>query len=224
MESIEKEKLRQFKEVMRKERLELENQENEEELELKKTKMELTYREKLEVERLQVEKLRLQNEKELKCTEIEISAKESNQQNSGQRVTHKATVKLPKLELMKFDGNLLKWQEFWDSFNTTVNRNPSLEDIDKLNYLCAQLRGEAKDVIAGVEVTSGSYTIAIDLLKERQLMIDAHYSKLRNIQISSTYYEKLRSSFDQIERHIWSLEALGRNVENEFMDSLITSK
>ena len=112
MECIEKEKLRQFKEIMRKERLELENQENEEELELKKTKMELTYREKLEVERLQVEKLRLQNEKELKCTEIEISAKESNQQNSGQRVTHKATVKLPKLELMKFDGNILKWQEF----------------------------------------------------------------------------------------------------------------
>ena len=93
--------------------------------------MELAYREKLEMERLQVEKLRLQNENELKCTETEINAKESNQQNSGQHKTHKATVKLPKLELMKFYGNLLKWQEF--SFDTTVNRNPSLENIDKLN-------------------------------------------------------------------------------------------
>ena len=129
---------------------------------------------------------------------------------------------------MEFDGNLLKWQEFWDSFDTTVTRNPSLEDIDKLNYLRAQLRGEAKDVIAGLEVTSGSYTIAVDLLKERycnkQLMIDAHYSKLRNIPIASTYYEKLRSIFDQIERHIRSLEALGQSVENEFMVSLIRSK
>ena len=55
-------------------------------------------------------------------------------------------------------------------------------------------------------------------------MIDAHYSKLRNIPIASTYYEKLRSTSDQIERHIRSLEALGQSVENEFMVSLIRSK
>ena len=83
MESIEKEKTRQFEEIIRKERLELEKQEHERELELKKTEMELAYREKMEIEWLQVEKFRLQNEKELKCTEIEKSAKESNQQNSG---------------------------------------------------------------------------------------------------------------------------------------------
>ena len=57
---------------------------------------------------------------------------------------------------MKFDGNLLKWQEFWDSFDTTVYRNPSLADIDKLNYLRAQLRGKARDAIAGLEVTIAS--------------------------------------------------------------------
>ena len=83
MESIEKEKTRQFEEIIRKERLELEKQEHEREWELKKTEMELAYREKMEIEWLQVEKFRLQNEKELKCTEIEKSAKESNQQNSG---------------------------------------------------------------------------------------------------------------------------------------------
>ena len=55
-------------------------------------------------------------------------------------------------------------------------------------------------------------------------MIEAHYSKLRNIPISSTYYEKLRSTLDQIERHIRSLEALGQNVENECMVLLIRSK
>ena len=55
-------------------------------------------------------------------------------------------------------------------------------------------------------------------------MIDAHYSKLRNIPIASTYYEKLRSTFDQIKHHIRSLEALGQNVENEFMVLLIRSK
>ena len=54
MESIEKGKTYHFEEIMRKERLELEIQEHERESELKKTEMELAYREKLEMERLQV--------------------------------------------------------------------------------------------------------------------------------------------------------------------------
>ena len=50
MESIEKKKIRQFEEIIRKERLEFEKQEHERELELKKTEMELAYREKMEIE------------------------------------------------------------------------------------------------------------------------------------------------------------------------------
>ena len=110
---------------MRKERLELEKQGHERELELKKTEMGLAYREKLEMERLHAEKFRLQNEKELKCTEIEIHAKDSNRWDSG-------------------------------CIATTVYSNPSLADIDNLSYLCAQLRGKARDVIAGLEVTIAS--------------------------------------------------------------------
>ena len=110
---------------MRKERLELEKQGHERELELKKTEMGQAYREKLEMERLQAEKFRLQNEKELKCTEIEINTKDSNRR----------------------DGECIA---------TTVYSNPSLADIDKLNYLRAQLRGKARAVIAGLEVTIAS--------------------------------------------------------------------
>ena len=55
-------------------------------------------------------------------------------------------------------------------------------------------------------------------------MIDAHYSKLQDIPTAFTYYERLRSTFDQTEQHIRSLEALGQTVENEVMVSLIKSK
>ena len=56
------------------------------------------------------------------------------------------------------------------------------------------------------------------------MMIDDHSSKLRDIPFASTYYEKIRSTFDQIERHIQSLEALRQNVENKFLISLNLSK
>ena len=129
---------------------------------------------------------------------------------------------------MKFDGNLVKLQLLWDTFDTTVNSDPLLEDIGNLSFLHGQLCGEGKNDIVGLEVTSASYTVAVDLFMDRysnkHLMIDAHCSKLRHTPIESTYYKKLRSASDQIKRHILSMEALGQNVENEFMVSLIRSK
>ena len=39
-------------------------------------------------------------------------------------------VKLPKLELFPFNGNKLKWKEFWDSFECTVHKNTKSSDIE----------------------------------------------------------------------------------------------
>ena len=229
LENEAKERLGQKETEENAKKLEIEKQEHEHEREinLRKTEMELASRERLEMERIHLEKLKLQSETEIKTAKMKIHEVEKRS-DSKSPASHRVTVKLPKLELMKFDGNVLKWQEFWDSFETTIHDNTSLQDVDKLNYLRAQLRNEAKEVIAGLEVTSASYAVAVGLLKERygnkQLMIDGHYSQLRDIPITSTYYEKLRSTYDQIERHLRSLEALGQNVENEFMVSLIRSK
>lgn len=59
----------------------------------------------------------------------------------------------PKSALPTFDGNPLSWQSFWDSFRTAVHDNPHLGNIQKLNYLRAQLSGEASRSIAGFPLT-----------------------------------------------------------------------
>ena len=41
-------------------------------------------------------------------------------------------VKLPKLSLKKFGGDLTKWMTFWDTFESSVHNNPSSK-IDKFN-------------------------------------------------------------------------------------------
>ena len=43
--------------------------------------------------------------------------------------------KLLKLEVKKFGGKLQEWQEFWDSFDSAVNQNEGLADVDKFAYL-----------------------------------------------------------------------------------------
>ena len=179
---------------------------------------------KYEIEKARIE----QRAKEMEAEkELVIKQKSSSSQETDVENKNHINVKLPKFELMKFDGDIFKWQEFWDCFNTAIHQQ-KISRIDKFNYLRSQLKGDAKDVLAGLETTEANYDTAIDLMQERygkkQLIIKAHYAKLEEMPQSSNHYEKLRSTFDNIEKHLRSLEALGENIENNMMLSRLQSK
>lgn len=47
------------------------------------------------------------------------------------------------------DGNVLRWQEFWDQFEATIH-NAKFFSIDKMNYLRSQLTGKALNAITDI--------------------------------------------------------------------------
>ena len=114
----------------------------------------------LEMEIIRTEQLRIdadtrtkaiEAEKELKFAERRMDSGDIETRSSG----YLANVRLPKLDLMKFDGDIFKWQEFWDSFNTAIHRK-ELNKVDKYNYLKSQLQHDAKEVISGLEMTDAN--------------------------------------------------------------------
>ena len=44
-------------------------------------------------------------------------------------------MKLPKLSLPHFSGNVTKLTTFWDSFESAVHNNDNLTDVDKFNSI-----------------------------------------------------------------------------------------
>ena len=48
---------------------------------------------------------------------------------------HECHMKLPKLSIKKFGGDLTKWTTSWDTFDAAVHSNPHLSNIEKFNYL-----------------------------------------------------------------------------------------
>ena len=44
-------------------------------------------------------------------------------------------VKSPELKIPKFNGNILKWHEFWDQFESSIHSREHISKIDKFNYL-----------------------------------------------------------------------------------------
>ena len=113
--------------------------------------MSISPEEKITVEKLQVEKKK----------------EEAEEKIAVMKEKDKLTVKFLKWDPKKFDGNVLKWTEFWDAFEATIHNNQGLHAMDKFNYLKSQLYGNARKVISGLELTKDNYYVAINLLKER---------------------------------------------------------
>ena len=132
------------------------------------------------------------------------------------------------IELEKFGGQIIKWKEFWDTFEATIHKNLSLQPIEKFNYLRTQLENEALKLIARLELTNANYEAAINLLKERygnnQLIVDTHYTKLMEMPPASNKTTSLRAMYDAIEQHLRSLHSLGKDLNQRQIVSLIRSK
>ena len=75
--------------------------------------------------------------------------------------------KLPKSELKKFNGRAYEWQEFWDSFRSSVRENEELAQVDKFTFLRHLMEERAKTVIAGSALTEENYESAVELLQQR---------------------------------------------------------
>ena len=139
-----------------------------------------------------------------------------------------STVKLPKLEMIQFDGDKIKWTKFWDTFDCAVHSNKKLSDVEKLTYLMSKLTGEAKKTISGLALSNGNYRVAVKLLQERfsrkQEIIDLHYSHLMNTPRPEDTTESLRSFLNEIQRHLRSLEVLNQDVNQAVFVSMIKSK
>lgn len=90
--------------------------------------------------------------------------------NPTQHQNSPVRVSLPKLEVRKFGENISEWQEFWDSFESAIDKNETLADVDKFCYLRGLLVGSARSAIARFGLTSGNYKAATDMLKKNNDM------------------------------------------------------
>ena len=76
-------------------------------------------------------------------------------------------VRLPKLEIKKFNGNILELQSFWNQFSSAIHNKENISNIDKFTYLKSFLCDSANCTISGLMLTSENYCQAIELLIRR---------------------------------------------------------
>jgi hypothetical protein len=94
-----------------------------------------------------------------------------------------AKLQLPKQQAPTFDGDQIKWPEFWDRFGP-IDSNPSLTPAQKLDYLKQCLTGNALLTISFLPTVDKNYAVACDLLVEsydnERKIVAAHLEKMMN--------------------------------------------
>ncbi|XP_068234278.1 uncharacterized protein [Palaemon carinicauda] len=106
---------------------------------------------------------------------------------SSSQESYVTNVKLPKLELPKFCGEVTQWQSFWDQYTSHIDAT-DLPVVSKFTYLLSLLEGDAKNVVKRLSHTTANYPVACKLLKERyykpERIIFAHVQALLNGQVN----------------------------------------
>lgn len=69
-------------------------------------------------------------------------------------------IKLPRLNIPEFSGNINDWKPFQDIFTQLIHENQTLSDLQKFQYLKTRMLGEAAKLLQHLELSSHNYATA----------------------------------------------------------------
>jgi hypothetical protein len=123
------------------------------------------------------------------------------------------TVKLPTLSIPPFSGDIMKWQEFWDIFNSTVHKRKDIDPVEKFKFLRGYLKGPPLTLAEGYTLTNDSYENVVSVLKERygdtEVAIFFHFDSMLALPVAGNSVSELQQVCDECEMHVRSLSQLG---------------
>ena len=76
-------------------------------------------------------------------------------------------IKLPRISLPSSNGELGSWNQFRDTFESLVVNNQLLSEVQKFHYLISVLKGQPKELIQNLPVTSANFKVAYEIICER---------------------------------------------------------
>lgn len=139
--------------------------------------------------------------------------------NPTQNTTSNFPAKLPPISIPEFSGSYDKWMQFYETFDSLIEKNATLSNVQKFYYLQTALKGDAFQTISSLNATDHNYTIAWDLLKKRyenkKAIVHAHVKAIYNLfPVKEESHSSLRKFLDTFQKHFRSLERLGQAVSH----------
>ena len=136
---------------------------------------------------------------------------------SSERLQQKNTVKLPKMEIKKFNGDIKQWLGFWAQFEK-IHEDESIDTVHKFQILVQSMEKDsrAKKVVESYPQSAENYQNAVDALQQRfgrkNLLIEVYTRDLIKLIIEVIQTQEkvnLTAFYDELETHLLALGSLG---------------
>ena len=131
-------------------------------------------------------------------------------------------LKLPKIELKTFSGEVRDWLGFWSQFKR-IHEDKDIEVEDKFQYLiqATSTGTRAREIVESFPPTAANYEKVINSLKNRfgreELFIEYYIRELLGLVIKNVTAVKGRENtsklYDLLESHLRALESIGITSE-----------
>jgi hypothetical protein len=130
-----------------------------------------------------------------------------------------AHVPTPNIVLPRFDGDILKWKEFWAMFCATIHNRSDFSEVVKFTYLLPLLEGSARDAIEGIPVDNEHYAEAVAILKQQfdhgdNRVISKLLGELHRLPQCGGQLRDKRKTFHACERIFRLLKLAGDDIDS----------
>jgi len=129
-----------------------------------------------------------------------------------------------KLELPKFSGDMLDWREFWNIFSPRLEREPDLEDYERINCLeDAMLDDKAKEIVR-THGYSGVYSDVVKALQgaydRYKLVYKHHVQQVQSLPVISDDHASYTRLRRLTSKHLAGLHACEGDSFEQIMTAL----
>jgi hypothetical protein len=99
-----------------------------------------------------------------KLQSVNSDSHDRSGESSYRDATAASPMQLPRISLPKFNGKLTEWANFKGIFESLINGNESLSNVQKLHYLKTCVTEDAARLIGSLQISDVNYNAAWQLL------------------------------------------------------------
>ncbi|XP_059062702.1 uncharacterized protein LOC131855445 [Achroia grisella] len=123
-----------------------------------------------------------------------------------------SNIRLPKLVLPNYSGNIKLFPEYIDTYNALIHNSTSLSDTEKFHYLISSLSGDALAVVKTFPMSHEYYRDAYEALvaryKCKRTLAFTCWRDILSIHFKYTNAYEFQKSLDQFEENLSILKTL----------------
>lgn len=173
-----------------------------------------------ELHKLEVRLKTLIQDIEKKNSVVDLSVCELKDESKNSSDAIKRYVKLPQIPLPTFSGKFDEWNNFKIQFKNLIDVDSDISNEEKLYYLKASLKGEAKAIEASDDTYESLFKALESRFENKRIIVDTHIKNIMNLSpVKSESFKDLRAFLDDINRNLRTLKSL--NYQRDALSNVL---